>query len=269
MTAIQLQCDGPVARILIDNPSRRNAFSRAMWRAVPQEVAQAQATPGVHLLVLQSAVAGCFSAGADISEFESIHRQPASSREANAQIQAAVSALANFPLPTLALIDGPCIGGGVALALACDIRVASARARFAVTPARLGLSYHPDDITRLVRTCGRSAAAELLFSGLPWSAERALRAGLVNEVFDDAGFAQGCDGLIQAIGSSSLDATQALKQGLVAVDNADAQALASCAHRFDALFSMPDFIEGRNAFVQKRAARFPSHVFPRMQGSSA
>ena len=63
MTAIQLQCDGPVARILIDNPSRRNAFSRAMWRAVPQAVAQAQATPGVHLLVLQSAVAGCFSAG--------------------------------------------------------------------------------------------------------------------------------------------------------------------------------------------------------------
>lgn len=260
MPAIELLCDGPVARILVDNPARKNAFTRAMWRDVAQAVSQARAMPGVRALVLQSAAAGCFAAGADISEFEAIHQDPASSLEANAEIQAAVNGLASFAVPTLALIDGPCIGGGVALALACDIRLASARARFAVTPARLGLSYHPDDIARLARTCGHASAAELLFSGLPWSAARALRVGLVNEVFDDASFAQASQDLIAAISANSLDATRALKQGLAATMQADAGALAASAKHFEALFGLPDFVEGRNAFLQKRPAQFPSHA---------
>lgn len=260
MPAIELQTHGPVARILIDNPARKNAFSRAMWRAVAQAVTQARAMVGLRVLVLQSAAPGCFAAGADISEFESIHQKPESSLEANAEIQAAVNALADFPLPTLALIDGPCVGGGVAIALACDIRLASSRSRFAVTPARLGLSYHPDDIRRVVRACGRAAAAELLFSGQVWSASRGLRVGLVNEVYDEPEFMPACESLIQAISSSSLDALHALKRGLDAVERADASALVASEREFEALFAMPDFIEGRNAFLQKRSAQFPSHA---------
>ena len=269
MSAIQFICDGPVGRILIDNPARKNAFSRAMWRATAAAAVQAGQTPGVRLLVLESAAPGCFAAGADISEFESIHQHADSSREANAEIQTAINAMAAVPVPTLALIDGPCVGGGVALALACDIRIASSRAKFAVTPARLGLSYHPDDISRLVRACGQAAAAELLFAGQVWPASRALRTGLVNEVHEAEDFQPACDALIQAISASSLDATRALKLALAAVESGQAADLAASEQQFDALFAMPDFIEGRNAFLQKRTAQFPSHALPTNQETKA
>jgi enoyl-CoA hydratase/carnithine racemase len=106
------------------------------------------------VLVLQASQPGVFAAGADISEFEATYRDAAEAERASREINDAVDALQACPLPVVALIDGPCVGGGVALAVACDIRLASDRARFAVTPARLGLSYHPDDLRRLVRACG-------------------------------------------------------------------------------------------------------------------
>ena len=117
MNEIRLRHDGPVARILIDNPARRNAISRAMWRALPAIVAQALAVASTRLLTVENSVDGCFCAGADIAEFESTYRDHEASLRANAEMQDAVRALASVPLPTLALIDGACVGGGVSLAL--------------------------------------------------------------------------------------------------------------------------------------------------------
>lgn len=259
MDHLRLQQSGPVARLLIDHPQRRNAFTRAMWRALPGLVTQALSSSATRVLVLQGAQAGMFAAGADISEFEQTYASADEAARAAREIQQAVDALEACPLPVVALIDGPCVGGGVALAMACDIRIASEPSRFAVTPARLGLSYHPDDLRRLVRACGLPAASELMFTGQLWTSARALQAGLVNQVLPSAEFPDVAEALLQAIAANSLSAVRAIKAGLRAVVAQDAQALAEADRNFLALFASPDFIEGRDAFLQKRSAQFPSH----------
>lgn len=262
MQLLRLHTAGPVARILIDHPQRRNAFTRAMWCAMPGLVAQALADPQVRVLVLQSAHPGMFAAGADISEFEQTYADPLEAVRANDEIQAAADALAASPLPTVALIEGACVGGGVSLAMACDFRVASEQARFAVTPSRLGLSYHPTDLLRLVRGCGLGAASELLFGGQLWDATRALQTRLVNQVLPAAEFAAATDTLLHAMAANSLTANQALKRGLRAVVDDDPAGIAQAVQDFQGSFSTPDFIEGRDAFLQKRPASFPSHRKP-------
>lgn len=256
---VVLRLDGPAARLLIDHAARRNAFTRAMWRSVPGLVAQACAASGVRVLCLQSAVPGAFAAGADISEFEATYGSAEQARAATAEIHRACEALEACPLPTLALIDGPCVGGGVALAVACDMRIAGPRARFGVTPARLGLSYAPDDLRRLLRACGWGAASELLHAGRIWSAERALRAGLVNELHGADDFEREASALVDAIAASSLQSTLAIKRGLRAAESGQPAALQAAADEFTSLFLGTDFIEGRDAFLQKRPAAFPSH----------
>lgn len=262
MDLLRLHIEGPVARLLIDHPQRRNAFTRAMWRAVPGLVAQALADPGVRVLVLQGAQPGAFAAGADISEFAQTYGDAQEAVRANEEIQGAADALYDCPLPVIALVDGPCVGGGVALAVACDFRLASDKARFAVTPAKLGLSYHPSDLQRLVRACGLGAASELVYGGQVWDAARALQSGLVNQVLPSTEFAATTDALLQAIAASSLDSNRAMKQGLRAVVEGDAEGIAEAAQDFNRLFVGPDFVEGRDAFLQKRAAAFPSHRKP-------
>lgn len=259
MELLRLHTTGPIARILIDNPQRRNALSRAMWRAIPEVVQQALATPGIRVLVLQGATPGTFAAGADISEFEQTYASQEEALRANAEIQAAVDALEQCPLPTVALIDGACVGGGISLATACDVRWASARARFAVTPSKLGLSYHPEDLRRLVQACGLAAASELLYSGQIWDAPRALQTGLISLLLPVEEFEAAGEALVQAMAANSLTANQAIKQGLRAVLQRDAAAYAQAAQTFEDLFAAPDFLEGRNAFLEKRPARFPSH----------
>jgi len=263
MNLLRLQSAGPMARIVIDHPQRRNAFTRAMWRALAGLVQRALADEASRVLVLQASQPGVFAAGADISEFEATYREAAEAERASREINDAVDALQACPLPVVALIDGPCVGGGVALAVACDIRLASDRARFAVTPAKLGLSYHPDDLRRLVRACGLAAASELLYGGQLWSADRALRAGLVNQVLPQGdAFEAGAQSLLQAICGNSVDATRAIKQGLRAVTSQDPAALGAAARTFVQLFQGPDFAEGRDAFLAKRPPCFPSHLDP-------
>ncbi len=259
---LELLQAGPVARILIDHPQRRNAFTRAMWRALPALVARALDDPRTRVVTLESAHAGLFVAGADISEFEDTYTRPGEAAVATREIQDAVDALAACPLPVVAVIDGACVGGGVSLAIACDLRIASDRARFAVKPARLGLSYHPDDLRRLVRVCGFADASELLFAGQLWTADRALRSRLVNQVWPTQSLAAEAATLMSAIAENSDDAVRSIKQGLRAVADRDPGALEQAGRKFLDLFDGPDFIEGRDAFLQKRAARFPSHHAP-------
>lgn len=260
MPSVQLRHEGAIARVLIDHPERRNAINRAMWRALPELLAQADAQQGVRVLALQSAVPGYFAAGADITEFAETYATADESLQANQEIQRAIMAMAACGVPTVALVDGACVGGALALMLACDIRWASSRAKFAATPARLGLSYHPSDVARLVRTCGRGGAAELLFSGEPWDASRAESSGLVSRVVPAADFTGAADALLAAIANNSVDATRALKRSLDAVESGSAPQLLQSHAEFEALFQGADFMEGRDAFLAKRAAIFPSHL---------
>lgn len=259
MNAIKLELQDQVAKLIIDNPRRRNALSRSMWRDITQLATSLADANTACVLVLQSSTAGCFAAGADIAEFEDNYANIETTRVVNTEIHDAIDAIGACPMPSLALIDGPCVGGGLALALGCDFRIASANARFALTPSRLGLSYHPDDVRRLLEACGQSNASELLFGAQSWSADRALQAGLVNSVHPATEYDEHAAQLINAICANSKAANRVLKQTISSVHSLDPDAINQSERAFDALFASHDFIAGRDAFLSKRQVQFPSN----------
>lgn len=259
MNAINLQREGPIARLSINQPKKRNALSRQMWRSIAAFVDEVAADESIRALAIDSAVPGSFAAGADISEFEANYADVETTQDVNAEIHRAIDAVAACPQPTLAFINGPCVGGGVALVLACDIRLSSDKARYAVTPARLGLSYHPSDVSRLITAVGRAAASELLFGGEPWSATRAQQSGLVNIVVIESEFDQHCEDMLAAICANSVTAIRTIKQTIHLVESNDPAQFTQAELDFTSLFSSADFLEARDAFLAKRSARFPSH----------
>ncbi|GAA2441495.1 enoyl-CoA hydratase/isomerase family protein [Actinomadura vinacea] len=170
---------GGVGTITIDRPDKRNAMTTAMWHHLPELLEMFAADPAVRVVVLTGA-GGNFCAGADIGELTGIGRRGDAHPSTFAE-----EALAAFPKPTIAAIEGFCVGGGCQLATACDLRFASADARFGVTPARLGIVYPASATQRLVRQVGASAAKYLIYSADLIPAEHALRIGLLNEVVED------------------------------------------------------------------------------------
>lgn len=168
-----------VATLTIDRPGKRNAMSTAMWLRLPVLLDGFAADPSVRVVVLTGA-GGDFSAGADIGELAEIGRRGDPHPSTVAE-----EALAAFPKPTIAAIEGFCVGGGCQLALACDLRFATAGARFGITPARLGIVYPLSATRRLVRQVGASSAKYLLYSAELISAPHALRIGLLDEVVED------------------------------------------------------------------------------------
>lgn len=241
-----------VGRIVICRAARRNAFSRAMWRRMSALLERAAADPSAAVLLI-AGEGGQFCAGADIAEFEETYASAVTAEAANAEIGAAIEALAGFAKPTIAAISGACVGGGVSLALACDLRIADATARFAVTPAKLGLIYSHGDTSRLVRAVGPARAKELLFTGRMVAADEAARIGLVSAVAEDA--RSDADRLAAVLAISSRPALRAIKR---MVEDVASGMPEGAEHRaaFAEAFHGADFAEGRSAFLEKRPARF-------------
>ena len=162
--------DGPVVTLTINRPARLNAVSFAMFAGLPKVLAEAAALPGMRALVLRGAGTRAFSAGADISEFGTTRSTAEQVAVYDDAILAAEEALASFPAPTIAAIGGHCYGGGCGLAVCCDMRFAAAGARFAITPAKLGLVYPLRGTKRLVDLVGPSRAKIILMAGDDYSA---------------------------------------------------------------------------------------------------
>ncbi|MCU0948016.1 MAG: enoyl-CoA hydratase-related protein [Porphyrobacter sp.] len=249
--SVRLAIDGAVASLLIDRADKRNAFNMAMWQAAPGLLAEAASNPAVRLLVVRSAHGGsAFCAGADIAELLA-NKDDASWRAAN---QAAINRLqhdlARLPLPTLAFIEGDCIGGGCGIALACDLRIATSAARFGITPAKLGLVYPLHDVKLLVDLVGPGQAKRILYTGNLLSAEEALRIGLVEQLADtpDAMIAD----LLAASPHSIRESKGFIRRVLDGQVADDADTLAA----FAAAFEGADFCEGTAAFVEKRKPVF-------------
>ena len=164
MTDVSLRFEPPFAYIVLNRPDRRNAITRAMWRALPAIRAAIEAREDV-LVVLIEGEGAHFSAGADISEFDEVYRDAAATREYGDAVQNGLRALMDLDRPTLAVIRGVAVGGGLGLALACDLRFCAADAHLAITPAKLGLIYGHAETRRLVELVGPSRAKDLLFTG--------------------------------------------------------------------------------------------------------
>ena len=172
--------DGEVARLTLDRSAARNAIPAAGW----EELAALLGGVEGRLLVVAGA-GGAFCAGADLADFPALRDDQGARARFRQAMRRALDTLAALPVPTIARIDGPCYGAGVALAMACDLRVATAAARFAITPAKLGISYPQEDVHRLVALVGPGQAARLLFTAASIGAEEAARIGLVELIGDE------------------------------------------------------------------------------------
>ncbi|MEV0052910.1 enoyl-CoA hydratase-related protein [Saccharopolyspora shandongensis] len=236
-----------IAWITIDNPGKRNAMNASMWRQVPDLLGKIAGDPAVRVVVL-TGTGDAFCAGADISELHEIERREESITAAAEQ------ALLTCPLPTIALINGLCIGGGCQLAAACDIRIAGTSATFGITPAKLGIVYPASSIARLTELVGPAAAKLLLFSADFFDAARALQMRLVDEVTDDArgraiALATTIAGRSQLTVRASKELVDLAVQG---------ESLAERARQWqDQSAASGEGAEGIGAFLQRRPPDFP------------
>ncbi|MFJ6448600.1 enoyl-CoA hydratase/isomerase family protein [Streptomyces hydrogenans] len=231
-----------VATLVISNPTKRNAMTSGMWRALPDVLGRLAADPAVRVLVLTGA-GDTFCAGADISTLS----EPGDEQQALAV--RAEEALAAFPKPTLAAVRGYCVGGGSQLAGACDLRFAEEGSRFGITPAKLGIVYPSSSTRRLTALVGPATAKYLLFSGELIDTERALRTGFVDEVHPAGALAKRVEEFCRVLASRSL-LTQA-----AAKEFADGH-LDRDAHWTAQARGSGDTAEGVAAFLERRAPRF-------------
>jgi enoyl-CoA hydratase/carnithine racemase len=251
---LRLSLEGPLARLLIDRAAKRNSITHAMWEQIPDLLAQAMADPDVQVLILQAAEPGAFSAGADIDEFGA-HAQNRAWREANrAAIRRAQHELARAEKPTIALVEGACVGGGCGLAIACDLRVAAPGARFGITPARLGLVYSLHDTKLLVDLVGPAQAKRILFTGNLLDAAEAARIGLVDILADDT--AAATQDLAGAIAAASPHSVRASKKMIRRILDGQAEDDAGTIAAFNGAFDGEDHLEGVAAFQGKRPPQF-------------
>lgn len=200
-----------VARLTLDRPEARHAIPAAGWAALEAALADAEAG-GARILLLEGS-GDAFCAGADIKDFAAMRGDPAAAGRFRAAMRAALDRLGGLAFPTAAVVDGPCYGAGVALAMACDLRLAGPRARFAITPARFGISYPQQDVARLVALVGPGQAARLLFGAIGIDGAEAERIGLV-ELYLATGLAEAVDELVRAVLANSRDSLATLKRAI-------------------------------------------------------
>jgi len=212
---------GPIGRLVLNNPERLNALTFDMWTAIPEALAALAVDPALRVLVLAGAGDKAFAAGADISQFEGAYIGEAV-QQANETIERAFAAIERFPRPTIAEIRGYCIGGGMAVALCCDMRIAAEGARFGIPPARLGLGYDHMSVRRVVDLVGPAAAKEILFTARQFSTAEALAMGLVNRVVPSPELAAAVAALARAIAAAPAeDAAEAKRAALSLGGSAD------------------------------------------------
>jgi enoyl-CoA hydratase/carnithine racemase len=205
-----LMLDGGVARLTLNRPEARNAIPVAGWPALAQKVEEA-GDRGARALLLAGAGAA-FCAGADLSEFAAMSEHAAAVRAFREAMRDSLARLSSVPIPTVAVVEGACFGAGVALAMACDIRIASPAARFAITPAKLGISYPQEDVHRLVSLVGRGQAARLLLGAGTVGGGEAAAIGLAELCVEAP--EEAATSLVHAMVANSASSLETLKRGI-------------------------------------------------------
>ncbi len=259
MTTDRIICtrEGAVGQIVFNNPDRHNAMSLDMWRGGETAISDLCASGDVRIIVLTGAGDKAFVAGADISRFGEERDSEEAIAEYNAAVRQFQDALTQAPIPTLAKIGGYCIGGGLTIALCCDIRIASDDSRFAVPAAKLGLGYGASGIERLMQIVGPSFAMEIFYTARQFDAAEALTMGLVNRVVPRAELAEYCDGYTSRMSENAPLTIRAVKTAVTEnLKPPSDRDLALCDAQVAACFASQDYIEGRTAFMEKRKPQF-------------
>ena len=247
---VLLDTDSGVALVTFNNPDKRNAMTLAMWDGLTAALDAVAADRAVRVVVLTGAGAKAFVSGADISQFDRERADAAAQREYDRRTSAARARLGACPLPVIARIRGFCLGGGLALALQADLRIAAEDSEFGIPAARLGLAYGKELVRQLVAVVGPAHARMLLYTGGRIGAREAERIGLVNQVVADADLSDTVLDLARTIADNAPLSVRAAK---LAVAGDDPVAIDAA---ITACFDSADYREGRQAFAGKRAPRF-------------
>ncbi|MEL6946345.1 MAG: enoyl-CoA hydratase-related protein [Pseudomonadota bacterium] len=249
------QGGGMIGHLRLARPERHNALSLADWQAIPKAIARLN-DDGARVIIV-SGDGASFCAGADISEFDVVRKDPASARHYEAANSDAFAAIRMAAVPTVAAINGFCLGGGFGLAAACDLRIATPKATFGVPAARLGLAYPVDAMEDIVNGVGLQAAKRLLFTAERIDAEHALRLGFLSEIVEVDRLEDKALTVAGTIASLAPLTHRATKATLAALTKSAAgDALERAKDVGDVTFDSQDYAEGRRAFREKRPANF-------------
>ena len=250
---IDLNVQGHVAQVTIDDVARHNAMSLSMWTALLAAFDEIDRRPEVRVCVLRGAGEKSFVSGANISEFETQRNSEASVAHYNDMVKRTQQSIFRCRVPVIAAISGVCYGGGLGLALSCDMRYAAPHSRFRMPAARLGLGYDNDNMKSFLNNLGPQATAEAFYTARVYDAQSAQAMGMVLAVVEDV-FAH-CTALAQEIATNAPLTIQAAKKTLVALAD-DEKDMMSVKTTIDACFKSTDYAEGRLAFAQKRSPLF-------------
>jgi len=251
------RADGGIGRIVFNNPEKRNAVSLDMWQAVDAALDAFAADEAIRVLVISGAGDKAFASGADISRFEDERATAEAIERYDAITGRAQEKLATFPRPTIAEITGSCVGGGVGLALCCDLRICGEGSRFGVPAARLGVGYGFVPLKRLVDVVGPAFAKEIFYTARLFSAAEAHHMGLVNRVLPDDQVEAYVADYARTITENAPLTIAAVKGVVGEVLKDEGERDLDKAHALvRACFSSHDYVEGRRAFVEKRKPAF-------------
>jgi len=249
--------DGNVGYVIFNNPERRNAMSLDMWEATTRLMTQYAQDDGIRVVVLAGAGDKAFVAGADISKFGDERASEEGVRKYNDAVEAAYASVHEFPKPTIAMIRGFCVGGGMGIASCCDLRIASEDARFAVPAAKLGLGYGYPGVKRLIDVVGPSFTKEIFFTARLFDAMEAVEMGLVNRVVENGElefYVKNYAATIAANAPLTVDSIKFIV-GEACKDELKRD-MKRCEDMVDACFKSEDYKEGRAAFMEKRKPAF-------------
>jgi enoyl-CoA hydratase len=211
----------------------------------------------VRCVAFRGAGTAAFSAGADISEFEQVRAQKAAVAEYDSLLDEVLHSIQDARKPSLAMIYGYCLGGGLEVALACDLRYCGQSAQFGIPAAKLGLGYNVEGHKRLLETVGHARAREIMFLGRRYSAQEAFEMGLVHEVFADAELEGNVEKILASLASNaplSIANSKTIFEEYVKAEGApDASAMQAAVER---CAKSQDYQEGRRAFMEKRKPAF-------------
>ncbi len=250
---LHTECEGAIGWLTFNQPERLNAVRRDMWDALPTAVASL-VDAGVRAIVVRGAGDKSFISGADIAEFDVQRNDAATNRSFTASVTAATNSLLAAPVPVIAMIKGYCIGGGMVIASACDIRIAAEGARFGVPAGKLGLGYEVDNLARLQGIVGSGMALEMVATARQFSADEVFGAGFLNRIVTRDGLEQSVRTLVDEITATAPMSYAAAKLASRAVRDTSLGDAAQAA--IDACFDSNDFKEGRAAFHARRTPSF-------------
>src|SRR6267154_2640365 len=253
---LQSRVDG-IGIVTFNNPEKRNAMSLDMWEGLGQALVELRDDPEVRVVILTGAGDKAFVSGADISQFEKTRHNAEASEEYSKKSEAQRALLADYPKPIIACIRGFCLGGGMQVAMAADIRIASENSQFGIPAAKLGIAYGYDGLKHLVSLVGASWARLIMYTGMKIDSAEALRIGLVDRVLPGPEL---WDATMEIARTISGNAPLAIKAAKITI----AQVLKDESRRdMDAIKAIgmacmdsEDFREGRTAFMEKRKPQF-------------